>query len=118
MAEYSAKSLKVPSRSNSTISIDKRHFNEVNESDQGTLDDVSDQSFDDEVSEFDDVMKERRVSFKVGANTADFEYFFLPASLFYSILHILLTFLLLLLRFFSTFYTLHTFYIHRTKFFL
>ena len=85
MAEYSAKSLKVPSRSNSTISIDKRHFNEVNESDQGTLDDVSDQSFDDEVSEFDDVMKERRVSFKVGANTADFEFFFTYLSfLFYT----------------------------------
>lgn len=77
MAENIPKSLKVPSRSNSTIStIDKRIFNEVNDSDQGTLDDVSDQSFDDEVSEFDEITNERRVSFKVGAITVDHEYIF------------------------------------------
>jgi hypothetical protein len=85
MAENLPKNLKVPSRSNSTISsIDKRIFNEVNDSDQGTLDDVSDQSFDDEVSEFDESTNERRVSFKVGAITADHEYFF---SEFFSILY-------------------------------
>lgn len=114
MGENPQKNLKVPSRSNSTVSlIDKRNLNEVNDSDQGTLDDVSDQSFDDEVSEFDEITKERRVSFKVGAITADLEYFFFyilfSNSIFYSILHILKLFLLP--RFFSTFYTLQTLFL-------
>lgn len=61
--------LKVPSRSNSTTTSlvdNKRNCNDLNDSDQGTLDEISDQSFDDDVSEYDEITKERRVSFKVG----------------------------------------------------
>lgn len=72
MAETPSKNnLRVPLRSNSgTLTIDKKNCNELNDtSDQGTLDDISEPSFDDDISEYDEITKERRLSFKVGANT-------------------------------------------------